>query len=116
MNHPCGFCNKDMEIINHTNREMFDVYVCEECTDSDIYTRYRHVCYTGSHTVLATTIRIDDFYVVLNHCFHISSQRDNYTQIHIGIDQIIDLNFIIELPLDDPEQAKRKLQIYTTFS
>jgi hypothetical protein len=105
-----------MEVINHTNRELFDVYVCEKCTDSYIYTRYRHVCYNGSHTVLATTIRIDEYYVILNYCFHLSSQRDNYTQIHIGITQIFDLNYILRLPLHDPAQAKRKLQIYTTFS
>lgn len=116
MNHECGFCHKNMEIVNHTNRELFDVYLCEECTDSEMFTRYRHVCYHGSNEVLATTIRIDEYYVVLNHCFHLSSQRSNYTQIHIGITMIFDLDFILRLPLHNPALAKRKLQIYTTFS
>jgi hypothetical protein len=116
MMHECGFCHKELEVVNHTNSDLFDVYLCENCMKPGFYTRFRKVCYKGYPEVLATTIRIDEFYVVLNYCFHLSSQRSNYTQIHKGITLVFDLDFILHLPLHDPALTKRKLEIYTTFS
>lgn len=112
----CGFCHKPLEIINHTNSDLFDVYLCEGCLNPNFYTRYRRVCYKGSKEVLATTIKLDEFYVVLTYCFHLTPQKMNYTQIHKGITLIFELDFILQLPWHDPALAKRKLQIYTTFS
>ena len=116
MSHHCGFCDKIMDMVDHTNNELFDIYLCERCTGTGFYTQYRQVCYKGNQEVLATTIRIDEYYVVINHCFNLVSSRNNYTRIHIGITKIFELDFVLQLPLHDLALAKRKLQIYTTFS
>jgi len=112
----CGFCHKELEIVNHTNSDLFDVYLCEKCLEPEFGTRYREVSYKGQKEILATTIRIDEYYIVLNYNLNLSAQRTNFTQIHKGIVLIFDLDFILRLPLHDPALAKRKLQIYTTFS
>ena len=105
-----------MDMVSHTNSELFDIYLCEKCTNTDFYTRYRRVCYKGNSEVLATTIRIDEYYIVINHCFNLVSQKNNYTQIHMGITRVFELDFVLNLPLHDLALSKRKLQIYTTFS
>lgn len=112
----CGFCHKPLEIVNHTNSDLFDVYLCEGCLSPEFYTRFRRVCYKGKKEVLANTIRIDDFYVVLNYSFNFPGSRTNFTQIHKGIKLIFELDFILRLPWHDPALIKQKLQIYTTFS
>ncbi len=129
---PCGFCNKIPEIINHTNSDFLDVYLCEGCLKPNFETRFRHVTYKGYTEILATTIRIDDFFVVLNYAFNFTNRRTNYTQIFkkvigtIGADiepitfgpdrPVCDLDWVIELPSHDPALLKQKLRIYTTFS
>ncbi len=130
----CGFCHKVLDIINHTNSELFDVYLCEGCLKPNFDTRFRQVCYKGQQEVLANTIRIDEFFIVLNYSFNFITTRTNFTQIYrkvIGelndsLDlvpitwthdlPVFDLDFIVRLPLHDPALAKQKLQIYTTFS
>ena len=131
----CGFCQQELEIINHTNPEVFDIMVCEGCMRPDFDTRFRQVFRKGTTELLATTIRIDEFFIILNHNFNYSTKRTNYTQIFKkgvigeldgsldlqpvtwGPDEpAFDLDFILKLPLHDPALTKRKLQIYTTFS
>jgi hypothetical protein len=129
----CGFCNKQMEKIEHANKEMFDVFLCEGC-QPNYTTRYRQLFYKGEFEVLATTIRIDEYFVVLNHSFNFTSRRTNYTKIYkkiIGelndsLDlepltwgpdlPVFDLDFILSLPLHDVAACRQKLSIYTTFS
>ncbi len=130
----CGFCHKVPEIINHTNSDLLDVYLCEGCIKPNYDTRFRHVCYKGETEILATTVRIDEFFVVINYHFNFTTRRTNYTRIYkkiIGILNgqldlepitwgpdlpVCDLDFIVKLPWDNPALVKEKLQIYTTFS
>ena len=130
----CGFCHKTPDLINHTNREMFDIYLCEGCLKPDFDTRFRQVYRTGQSELLAITIRLDEYFLVLNYNFNFTSKRINYTSIYkkvIGefndsLDlqpitwgpdlPVFDLDFVLCLPLDNPALAKQKLQIYTTFS
>jgi len=130
----CGFCHKTPDIVNHTNSDMFDIYLCEGCLP-DFNTRFRQVCYKGETEVLAITIRLDEFFIVLNYKFNFTSKRTNYTQIYrkgvigelndsLDLQPItwgpdvpaFDLDFVLQLPLHDPALTKQKLQIYTTFS
>lgn len=130
----CGFCHKVPELINHTNREIFDIYLCEGCQRPDFDTRFRQVYRTGEKELLAITVRLDEYFLVLNYSFNFTSKRINYTSIYKkvigefndsldlepitwGPDKpVFDLDFVLQLPLHDPALAKQKLQIYTTFS
>lgn len=134
MNQNCGFCNKVMEIINHTNSDIFDIYLCEGCLKPEFDTRYRIVCYKNLPLVLANTIRIDEWFIVNNHMLDLTKGKINYTRVYqkvigefndsldltpltMGPDQsVFELDFVLDLPLHDPALVKRKLQIYTTFS
>lgn len=131
----CGFCSKPMEKLDHVNKDMFDIYLCQKC-QPDIITRFRQVFYTGREELLATTIRIDEYFIILNYAFNFTSRRTNYTKIYKGKAVIgelnddleleplmwtpnlpvFDLDFILRLPLKDPAACKQKLSIYTTFS
>ena len=130
----CGFCHKAPDIVNHTNSDIFDIYLCEGCLLPNFDTRFRQVCYKGDTQVLAVTIRLDEYFIVLNYNFNFTTKRINYTQIYKkvigelndslelqpitwGPDMpVFDLDFVVRLPLHDPALAKQKLQIYTTFS
>lgn len=135
MSYECGFCNKSMDIISHTNSDLFDIYLCEGCIKPGFDTRFRQVCYKDEEYVLATTIRLDEFFIVLNYAFNYTNRRTNYTQVYrknvigelndsLDLQPItwgpdlpaFDLDFIMILPLHNPAEAKRKLEIYTTFS
>lgn len=134
MNTPCGFCNKIPEQVDHANREMFDVYLCAGCKKPDFDTRYRIVCYKGYPDILAVTVRLDEYYIILNHNFNYTTRRTKYTTIYKKVigsinysldlepitwgpeEPVCDLDFLVKLPLHDPAAVKRKLQIYTLFS
>lgn len=133
MIYECGFCDRIMEKIEHQNKDLFDVYLCENCIPG-FSTRYRQLFYKGEAELLAATIRIDEYFVVLNHAFNYTSRRTNYTKIYkkvIGelndsLDlepltwgpdlPVFELDFILRLPLHDIAACRQKLSIYTTFS
>jgi hypothetical protein len=130
----CGFCHKVPNLISHANGDIFDIYLCEGCQRPDFNTRFRQLYWTGQKQLLAVTIRLDEFFLVLNYAFNFTSKRINYTTIYkkvIGefndsLDlepitwgpdvPVFDLDFVVQLPLHDLALAKQKLQIYTTFS
>ncbi|MGI0059742.1 MAG: hypothetical protein ACREBJ_08225 [Nitrosotalea sp.] len=122
-----------METIDHPNKGLFDVYTCLGCQPTH-ETWYRQVFYAGEYELLATTIRVDEYYIVVNYSFNYSSKRTRYTTIYKKILGTIDnsmdfepltwgpdlpfadLNFVIDLRLHDIPALKRKLSIYTTSS
>lgn len=130
----CAFCQKEMSLVDHANKDLLDVYICADCQQPEHDTRYRQICYKDEEPVLATTIHIDDFYVILNYAFSFITRRTNFTTIFrkaIGaIDSdldlapivwipslpVVDLDIIIRLPYHDIKALKKKLQIYTLFS
>ncbi len=129
----CGFCDQLMEKIEHTNKDMFDVFLCEGC-QKGFGTRYRQIFYAGETELLATTLRIDEYFVVLNYAFNFTTRRTNYTKIYKKVigelndsldlepitwgpdEPVFELDFIISLPLHEIAVCKQKLAIYTTFS
>lgn len=133
MIHQCGFCDKPMRKIEHVNKDMFDIFLCEGCQPG-LTTRYRHVLYTGREGILATTVRIDEYFVILNYAFNFTTRRTNFTKVYKHIlgelnddldleplqwtpnEPVFDIDFIIRLPLHDIAACKQKLAIYTTFS
>ena len=100
----------------------------------DFNTLFRQIAYPGQLEVLATTIRIDEYFIVINYSFNYTTRRSNYTTIYkkfIGlmessfdIDPITydadrpvhDFDTTLDLPLHDPVLLKKKLQLYTLFS
>jgi hypothetical protein len=130
----CGFCQKELEIVNHTNSDRLDIYLCEGCLRPDFDTRYRIVTYKGFPEPLANTIRLNDYFIVINYAFSFIDKRSNYTKIYkkvigefndsldlepitLGRDKpVCDLDLTLRLPLSNPSLALQKLQIYTTFS
>lgn len=136
MTDKCKFCNKELEQVDHTNREIFDIFMCNGCLKPNYDTVYRRVHYKGQPKILATTIRIDEFYVILNHELNYVSKRAQYTQIYkykkvLGIMNtdpdpqpitwaaerpVCDLDIVLDLPLNNPMALKEKLKIYTLFS
>jgi hypothetical protein len=130
----CRFCNKDMKKIDHHNPDLFDVYLCVDCLFPDYMTRYRELYRRGQDDLLAVTIRIDEFYVILNHQFNYTTRRTNYSEVYknvIGemvqsVDlqpltwtsdlPVCDVDTVLKLPFHDPAALKRKLQIYVLFS
>lgn len=135
MIHECGFCDQLMEKIEHTNKDMFDVFLCEGC-QKGYTTRFRQLLYKGEYEILAETIRIDEYFIVLNYSFNYTTRRTNFTKIYRSKEMIgemngdlelepmmwtpnlpvFDLDFILRLPLHDVAACKQKLSIYTTFS
>lgn len=131
---PCGFCHQVPDVRNHTNSDLLDLYICEGCVKPNFDTRFRHVTYKDEPYILATTIRIDEWFIILNYAFNYTNKRTNYTQIYKkvigeldssldlapitwGPDRpVCDLDFVMKLPLHNPALVKQKLQIYTTFS
>lgn len=129
----CGFCDQLMEKTEHVNSKMFDVFLCAGCQPG-FDTRYRQVFYYGEYELLATTIRVDEYYIVLNYSFNYTTRRTNYTTIYkkvlgtldanMDLEPITwgpdlpfaDLDFIVDLPLHDIPALKEKLSIYATFS
>ncbi len=134
MTHLCGFCNQAMDQIGHTNSELFDIFLCEGCIRPDYDTRFRKLFTKDSNECLANTIRINDYFIVLNYKFTLVESKANYTKIYkkvigefndqldlkpltMSVDTpVFDLDFILHLPLHDPGLALQKLQIYTAFS
>lgn len=130
----CQFCNKNINKTDHHNPELFDVYSCRGCLLPDFNTLFRQIAYPGQLEVLATTIRIDEYFIVINYSFNYTTRRSNYTTIYkkfIGlmessfdIDPITydadrpvhDFDTTLDLPLHDPVLLKKKLQLYTLFS
>lgn len=131
---PCPFCHQELEIINHTNSDLLDVYLCQGCRLPEFSTRFRCVTYKNEKYILATTITLDDFFIELNYAFNFTNRRTNYTKIYKGIigeldssldltpitwasgNPVCDFDFIMKLPLHDPASTLQKLRIYTTFS
>lgn len=134
MNKVCPFCHKNMAKIEHHNPELFDVFLCENCLFPDYMTRYRQVYYANEQELLATTIRIDEYYVVCNYAFNFSSKRTNFTTIFKNVigaltnsldlepltwdsdEPVCDLDLVINLPFHDPALLKSKLRLYTLLS
>ncbi len=121
MKHMCGFCKQEMDQTQHTNSDMFDVYLCVGCIKPEFDTRYRLLFAKGGEDCLASTVRIDEYFIILNHNFYPQSLDHHYTTVHKSVDLksdrlVFTLNFILDLPLHDPALCKQKLQIYTTFS
>ena len=130
----CVFCHKEMAIIDHANKDLLDIYSCGDCKQPEHTTQYRHVCYKDEEPILATTIHVDEFYIILNYAFSFISRRTNYTTIYRKVIGAIDTNWdlepvveaanvkafdmdiIVQLPYDDIEALKKKLQIYILFS
>ena len=100
----------------------------------DVYPQFRQVFYKDEDALLATTFRIDDYYVVMNYAFNYTTKRTNYTKIYkkiLGIFKtsvelepvtwesdlpVCDFDAIIKLPFHNPTLLKSKLQLYTLFS
>lgn len=121
MKHSCRFCNREMDQVEHTNSDIFDVYLCTGCIKPEYDTRYRLLFARDGTECLASTIRIDEYYIILNHNFHMQNIRHVSTTVHKHVDlkkdqRVFELDFILDLPLHDPALCKQKLQIYTTFS
>ena len=129
---PCVFCNKIPQLTDHINKDLFDIYLCDNC-NSNFHTRYRLLYHKGQNILLVNTIRIDEWFISLNHAPTTTAKRENYTKIFkniigeinssvegdpimFGRNAAFELDFIIKLPWHDPELVKQKLQIYTTFS
>lgn len=130
----CRFCNKDMNKIDHHNPDLFDVYLCVGCLQPEYHTRYRELYRRGEDDLLATTIRIDEYYVILNHHFNYTTRRTNYSEVYkndigeivqsVDLQPItwtsdlpaVDVDTILKLPFGDPASLKRKLQLYILFS
>ena len=123
-----------MNKIDHHNPELFDVYLCEDCLVPDYSTLYREIYHTGEKELLAATVRLDEYYVVLNHAFNYTTKRTNFTVVYKnsigaitnGLDlepltwqhdlPACDFDQILSLPFHDPEALKHKLQVYILFS
>ena len=123
-----------MEMIEHHNSNLFDIFLCAGCQLPKYDTRFRQVYYPGQSELLATNIRIDEFFVVINYAFNYITKRTGYTLIFkkvIGfIDNSLDIepltydtdrpvhdfDMILELPVHNPALLKTKLNIYTLFS
>jgi hypothetical protein len=130
----CKFCNKDMNKIDHHNPELFDVYLCEDCLAPDYTTRYREIYHAGEENLLAVTVRVDEYYVVMNHAFNYTTKRTNFTIVYknpigeitgsLDLEPLIwdsdipvcDFDQILNLPFHDPVALKQKLQVYILFS
>lgn len=129
----CVFCNKKPEMIDHINKDQFDIYLCDGCRP-EYHTRYRLLYRKDEKILLVNTIRIDEWFISLNHAPTTAAKKENYTKIYRNIigefnhsDNgepimfgsncgVCELDFIIKLPWHDPALVKQKLQIYTTFS
>jgi hypothetical protein len=123
-----------MEKIGHRNTDLFDIYLCQNCLSPNYTTRYREIYRAGESDLLATTIRVDEFYVILNHHFNYTTRRTNYSEVYkndIGevvasVDlkpltwtsdlPVIDVNVVLKLPFHDPAAIKQKLRFYILFS
>jgi hypothetical protein len=130
----CRFCNKVMRTIDHNNQDLFDVYLCEDCLLPDYSTRYRELWRAGEGELLAVTIKLDEYYVVINHAFNFVTKRTNFSLIYKNPIVIIpnslhlepitwnselpacDVDYILDLPFHDPTVLKRKLGVYVLFS
>jgi hypothetical protein len=132
MNYECGFCDRIMEKSEHQNKGLFDVYLCKDCIPG-FSTSYRQLFYEGETELLATTIRIGEYFIVLNHAFSFTNPKSHYTLIYKRVGDaandplslepewgpeppVFELDFILELPLHDIAACRQKLSIYTTFS
>jgi hypothetical protein len=119
----CKFCNQQLQRIDHTNQDVFDIFLCENCLKPNFATRFRQVYYKGREELLAETVRIDEFFVIINYKFNLTTNRERYTVIHKSATghfsaskKVVDINTIIDLPFHDPEAIKAKLRTYTVFS
>lgn len=112
---------------------MFDIYVCVNCLLPSYKSRYREIYRINENDLLASTLRLDQYYVVLNYAFDYQTRRSNYTTIYlnpVGIDDahlglkpildqdapVCDLDIVIKLPYHDPVALKQKLQTCVVFS
>jgi hypothetical protein len=129
----CKLCKQIAPITEHKNDKMFDIYVCAGCQMPNFGTRYREIYQQGSSKILGATLRLDDYYIVLNYGLTYRSRRTNFTSIYKKVigeiessidlepitwdaDQpVIEFDFILKLP-HDVGLIKQKLQTYTLFS
>lgn len=120
MNRICSFCNQPMKKIDHVNKDMLDIFLCEDCLKPNFTTRFRQVFYSGDDDLLAIQFELDEFHVILNYHFDFNSSRTNYTKIYKNIvgshSPACDLDTIPRLPFHDPYLLKQKLRLYTLFS
>jgi hypothetical protein len=129
----CKLCNNWAPITEHRNDTMFDIYVCAGCQAPHFKTRYREIYPQGDNKLLGVSLRIDDYYVVLNYGLTYRSRKTNFTSIYKKIigelesssdlepitwdadSPVVEFDFILKLP-HDVRLIKQKLQTYTLFS
>ena len=137
MNKICGFCDKELSLLNQNDR-LFDIFICDACQKPDFNTMYRQTYRSSDGVLLSESLFIDEFYVTWQHHYlytkYHGAECCGITSIYkapIGIiyshpdpepitwdwtNPVFCLNGIVELPLKDPRLLKNKLQIYTMFS
>lgn len=128
----CKLCGNAAPITEHRNATMFNIYVCIGCQAPNYKTRYREI-YSQSDKLLGASLRLDDYYVVLNYNLNYRNRKVNYTSIYKKIIgelesspdlepltwdadlPVIEFDFILDLP-NDVKLIKQKLQTYVLFS
>jgi hypothetical protein len=110
----CVFCKGDLEPYSSPiTKEPYKVtYACPCCRTKQDHSKYGET-YEGN-LLVSDSIRVDKFWMYRNYL-------DNATYLFSYIDGIrVKLikrwNFIMNIPLHNLEQTKRKLSIYTIFS
>ena len=134
--HICDCCSRRMEIVDHPNMDIIDVYSCTNCSIENHNISTRKIAFKGYQDILAKSIRIDDYHIIMNYQFNYLTNRSNYTIIckldskseyhkytHLinpmmwGFENVVcDLDFILDLPLHDISATKNKLKIYSIFN
>ena len=127
----CEFCQKLMPRTDD-GQGVFDVYRCSDCLPGYV-SMYRQLYYKDGTMLLAESIRLGSFYVVKYHQPTSTGDKFHYTVISKDILGIIDpdnsdfepisytnpvceIDFLVDLPLHDPEATLHKLSIIATFS
>lgn len=128
----CKLCSNTAPITEHSNDKIFDIYVCAGCQVPNFKTRYREI-YSQNDKLLGASLRLDDYYIVLNYNLTYMYKEANYTSIYKKIIgelesspdlepltwdadlPVIEFDFILDLP-NDVRLIKNKIQTYILFS
>lgn len=123
---PLGFQKEDV------GSRTFDLYTCRDCKAPAYRTLHRQLYFYNKTDLLSDNIQIDEYFITRHFRPSHPSAKYGCSIIYkeaIGVfdgdvdmqpiiinNPVCELDYIIELPWNDIEAVKRKLNLYTIFS
>lgn len=125
----CPFCGKAPLLSDSkAHAEYFFLYTCQGCKRPEHDTKFRVLHDKKTFELLSISIRIDDYHIIYRFADpHTRATSHNTTVFKNLVASILneerrsspvvfEVDYILELPLNDIEATKNKLDIYSTFS